>query len=329
MLGRQWEDAMRSLFRAFLVTLAALTVTPAGAVEKLRVGKAVPFAWTFSPIEVGIEADIFSKQGVELEVSGFAGDAKLQQAITADSVDIGIGSGPGMAFMAKGVPAKAVFAMAGAPRNIAVMVGYNTPIKTVDDLKGKKIGVTTVGSLTDWVGKRINLEKGWKTDGLTTVPVGGFGPARAVVKTGQIDGYIGALEVGYVLEEAKEWRILVNATQFVQDFITHVFFVRENVIKDRPQAVRAFLQGWVNTIAYMKKNKDKTVEITAKAIKVAPSAISRAYDDQIGIFNETGAFDPKAVAVLKKSFIEMGLLKDEPPDSALFTTQFLPMKANM
>ena len=39
--------------------------------------------------------------------------------------------------------------------------------------------------------------------------------------------------------------------------------------------------------------------------------------------------DPKAVAMLKKSFIEMGLLKEIPDDKTLFTTQFLPVKADM
>jgi ABC-type nitrate/sulfonate/bicarbonate transport system substrate-binding protein len=105
--------------------------------------------------------------------------------------------------------------------------------------------------------------------------------------------------------------------------------VRENAIKERPQAVRAFLQGWANTIAFMRANKDKAVEITAKVVKLSPSVASRAYDDQIGIFNIDGNFDPKAVAMLKKSFIEMGLLKEEPADSQLFTTQFLPVKPSL
>jgi len=47
--------------------------------------------------------------GLDIEESASAGDAKLQQLLTAGSVDIGIGSGPGMAFSVKGVPAKAVF----------------------------------------------------------------------------------------------------------------------------------------------------------------------------------------------------------------------------
>jgi len=320
---------LRAVSSAAAAILALALVAPAGAAEKLRVGKAVAFAWTFTPLDVGIQMGIFAKHGIEVEASAFNGDAKLQQGLTSDSVDIGIGSGPGMAFMVKGVPAKAVGVMAGVPRNMAVMVGYDSPIKTVDDLKGKKLGVTTVGSLTDWIGKRIGTQKGWGPAGITTVPVGGMPPARAAIKTNQIDGYIGALEVGISLEEAKEWRVITSATPFVDHFITHVFFVREDVIAKRPQAVKAFLQGWQDTIAFMKANKVKTVEITSKVIQVAPSVIERAYDQQIGIFSDDLSFDPRAVAVLKESFIEMGLLKDIPEDKAMFTTQFLPVKAGL
>jgi ABC-type nitrate/sulfonate/bicarbonate transport system substrate-binding protein len=306
-----------------------LLVAPAHATEKLRVGKAVAFAWTFTPLDVGIQTGIFAKHGLEIEASDATGDAKLQQALTADSLDVGIGSGPGMAFMAKGVPAKAVAAMAGVPRNMAVMVGYNSTAKAVDDLKGRKLGVTTVGSLTDWIGKRINALKGWGPEGITTVPIGGMPPARAAIKTGQIDGYIGALETGYALEEAKEWRVITTATPFVDDFITHVIFVREDVIAKRPEAVRAFLKGWFETIAFMKANKDKSVEITSKVLNLSPTVISRAYDEQIPIFSTDGTFDPKAVAALKQSFIEMGLLKEIPDDKVMFTTQFVPVKTGM
>jgi hypothetical protein len=40
-------------------------------------------------------------------------------------------------------------------------------------------------------------------------------------------------------------------------------------------------------------------------------------------------FDPRALAVLKQSFVEMGLLKEIPPDNVMFTTEFVPVKAGM
>ena len=306
---------MRAYFRAFPIGLMALAVlsAPAGAAETLRVGKAVPFAWTFTPLDVGIETGQFAKQGLTVEPSAFGGDAKLQQAMAADGIDIGIGSGPGMAFTAKGAPVKAVAAMAGIPTNMALMVNYNSAIKSVDDLKGKRIGVL----------------KGWGPKGIDIVAIGGMEPARAAMKINQIDGYISSLESGYALEEAKEWRVITTATPFVDHFITHVFFAREELIEKRPQAIRAFLQGWFNTIAFMKANKAKTVDITAKVINLSPAVIGRAYDEEVGIFSDDGVFDPKAVAALKQSFIEMGLLKEIPDDKVMFTTRFVPVKAGM
>jgi NitT/TauT family transport system substrate-binding protein len=309
-----------------MLLLAAL-VAPASANEQLRVAKVVPFAWTFTPLDIGMQTGIFAKHGLDIEASSSAGDAKLQQLLTAGSVDIGIGSGPGMAFAVKGVPAKAVAAMYGLPRNMALMVGYDSDLKTIDDLKGRKLGVTTVGSLTEWIGKRVNAKEGWGDNGIVTVPIGGMPPARAAIKTHQIDGYIGALETGYALEEAKEWRVITSATPFVDHFITHVIFARDELIEKHPELVRAFLQGWFETIAFMKSNKAKSVEISAKVIDVSPAVAARVYDEQLSSFSTDGTFDAQAVAVLKSSFIDMGLLKEVPDDKVLFTTQFVPVKA--
>jgi NitT/TauT family transport system substrate-binding protein len=314
-----------SLICAALFLIGAVTA-PANAAEKLRVAKVVPFAWTFTPLDVGIQTGIFAKHGLDIEASASAGDAKLQQLLTSGSIDIGIGSGPGMAFTVKGVPAHAVAAMYGAPRNMAVMVGYDSPVRTVEDLRGKKLGCTTVGSLTAWIGQRINKKESWSKDGIVVVPIGGMPPARAAIKTHQIDGYIGALETGYMLEAAKEWRVITAATPFVDHFITHVIFARDEVIAKHPEQVRAFLQGWFETIAFMKAHKDKAVEISGKVINLDPPVASRVYDEQIGGFSTDGTFDPQAVATLKESFIQMGLLKEVPDDKALFTTQFVPVK---
>jgi NitT/TauT family transport system substrate-binding protein len=330
-----WEEAMRRFLRAWLTCGAVLLLAapiapaPARAAEMLRVAKVVPFAWTFTPLDIGMQAGIFGKHGLNIDESASAGDAKLQQLLTAGSIDIGIGSGPGMAFTVKGVPAKAVAAMYGAPRNMAVSVGYDSDIKTVDDLKGKKIGVTTVGSLTAWIADRISAKKGWDDHGIIVVPIGGMPPARAAIKTHQIDGYIGGVETGYQLEEAKEWRVITTATPFVDHFITHVIFARDELIEKHPELVRAFLDGWFETIAFMKANKDKSVEISAKVIDVSPSIAARAYDEEMPYFSTDGTFDPQAVATLKQSFIDMGLLKEIPADKDLFTTQFVPVKIGM
>src|SRR5580693_10244662 len=114
--GRHGRTTMRRYFRAgvasglmsiaVLLTWLVTWLAPAHAAQKLRVAKVVPFAWAFTPLDIGIQTGIFTEHGLDIEVSASSGDAKLQQLLVSDSVDMGIGSGPGMAFSAKGVPAK-------------------------------------------------------------------------------------------------------------------------------------------------------------------------------------------------------------------------------
>ena len=72
------------------------------------------------------EVGIFRKHGLDLEISSFGGEAKLQQGMAADSVDIALSSGPGLAFIVKGSPIKGIAAMAGPPLLFALMVRATT-----------------------------------------------------------------------------------------------------------------------------------------------------------------------------------------------------------
>jgi NitT/TauT family transport system substrate-binding protein len=320
------EDVMKLPARALLVLAAAAFASAAPAADNIRVGKAVPFAWTFTPIDVGIATGIFAKHGLDLTVTGFAGDARLQQGLVSDSIDFGLGSGPGMGFLAKGVPAKAVAAMAGAPMNMSLVVNYDSPIKTLDDIKNKKIGITTVGSLTDWLLKRLVADRKWAPNDVTAVTVGGLEPTKAALKTGQIDGVVIALELGYALEAAKEWRVVAPLALFAPDFHTHVIYARDELIAKKPELVERFLQSWFATIAFMRANKARTVDITAKVINLDSAVVSRVYDEQIKMFTADGRFDPKALVVIRQSLVEMGILQQVPEDSVMFTTRFLPVK---
>ena len=75
----------------------------AGAETTLRVGKAQPKQFAFVPADIGVEAGIFKKHGVDVEISSFGGDAKMMQALAAGSIDIALGGGPAFATIVKGV----------------------------------------------------------------------------------------------------------------------------------------------------------------------------------------------------------------------------------
>src|SRR5579864_3888925 len=118
----------------FVLAMAA----QAFAADQVTVGKSQGFIWDFLPADVGIASGIFAKYGLDIKISALGGDSKVQQAMAAGSIDFGLG----MAFAAKGSPALAIAAIEGAPRDICVIVGADSPIRTIADLKGKIVTVS-------------------------------------------------------------------------------------------------------------------------------------------------------------------------------------------
>src|SRR5271169_2049750 len=106
---KAFMSAMEHTSRYSTVLLVAtVTLIGAGAAranEQVHVGKAQGTAWTFLPVDIGIAQGFFAKQGLDIDSADLGGDAKVQQALAANSIDIGLGSGPGLAFVAKGSPA--------------------------------------------------------------------------------------------------------------------------------------------------------------------------------------------------------------------------------
>ena len=230
----------------------------AKADEPLRVGKAVPEAFSFVPLDIGIQEGIFKKNGLDVQASAFAGDAKLQQAMAADSIDVALGSGPGMAFIAKGSPVKAIAAMAGPPLLLAIVVRPDGP-KTVADLKGKKVSVSTLGSLTAWLVSQTSRRQGWGPKGIEIEPMGAMPGQIAALKRGDIDGIIMDIGNAFDLEKKGEGRILVRFGD-IKDFIIHVIYATNKAIANRPNDLRNFVKGWFETIAFMRTPQGRNRE---------------------------------------------------------------------
>jgi NitT/TauT family transport system substrate-binding protein len=303
----------------------ALTTT-APAAELLRVGNAGRESFSFTPANIGQEAGIFAKHGLNLEIAGFGGDAKLQQAMAADAVDIGLGSGPGMAFIAKGSPVKGIAAMAGPPLLFTVVVRSDGSVKTVADLKGRKVAISTVGSATNWLMSEVSRQQGWGYDGFVQVPIGENGARIAALKSGAVDACV--VEIGSALNfvDRGDGRILMRFGGVAKDFLMHVIFATDKVIAQKPDTLRSFLAGWFETIAFMRANKARSVEIAMKATGTDEKTTSGIYDELMPMFTDDGHFDPKALAVLSRSFVEMKTLPSEPDMSKLYTEAFLPKK---
>jgi len=317
---------MKRAAAAALFAAAALGVgiAPAGA-EKLRVGKVVAQNFGFVPLNVGAAKGFFQDEGIEIEEFDFGGGAKQQQALIAGSIDIAIGGGTDLAFVQKGSPALGIAAITASPAFMGYIAGDAMAGKSMDDLKGRKIGVTTAGSLSRWLVDQLNQAKGWGADGAVPVAIGGeLSTELAALKTHAVDAFVDAPAIGYQLETEQAGRLMFICSDYISDLEVFVIYAANPLIQQNPDAVRRFLKGWFEAVGYMRGHKDETVEIARKITGFSKPVEEREYDLLMPHFSTDGRFDQKALAALARSFVDLKTL-DQPPDMAkLYTEKFLP-----
>ena len=311
---------------ALAVAMFAGSTAPVRAADKLHVGKAINVLWIYTVLDVGVEKGIFAKYNLDIEISVLPGDAKFSQALISKSIDIGLAGGTSMPLSLKGSPAIAVAAYAGAPRNFSVIVAADSPIKTVADLKGRTLATATSGSVPQWLIKRLSMSQGWGVDGIHTTTTGGFEASLSATLTHAVDGFMGATEAGLQLEQEKRGRVVTNMEKYVPKLVTQVVTTRTDFVAEHPELVDRFLKGLFASVAYVKSHKAESTAIATTVLHQSPTVMDRTYDAEKSMLSDDGTFDPAAMKVLKESFVEMGILDQQPPDDKILTTKFLPVK---
>ena len=320
------RPSRRALLGAGLASATVFAAPRAFAADKIRVAKAISSSFPFAGVDLGLQIGTWASEGLDVEISTFQGDGRMQQAFAANSIEFGVGSGPGMGYAAKGVPARAVAALAAEPRNMALVVTNNSTVKTLDDLKGKRIGVTTAGALTDWLARRLSASKGWGGDGVEVVPLGDMRSRLAAMRSGELQASVNSIEEGLNLQANGEGKVLATFGDAVPDFHTHVIFAHDNVIQKNPDLVKRFLRAWFRTAAYMRDNRAATVASVAKTMNLPEKVIDAAYEDEIRMLSQDGAFSRKAIEVIRSSLKDLGIIDTAPEAAKMYAPGFAAMK---
>lgn len=303
----------------------AATASPVCAQTKFVVGKANAVADTNIPVNIGDRLGIFKKRGLDLQIVDFQGGAKLVQGMIAGDIDIGVGAGVEMAFIARGTPMLAICESASAMSSFAIGVPWDSPLQSLKELKGKKVGVSSAGSLTDWLAKQLTLKEGWGPDGIIIAPIGSNPTTSAAAfRAHLIDAYVGGTATFLRMAESQSGRILAPVSSYMGAVAAGTLFASKRAMDSHPDGVRAFVAGWIETIAYIRAHKDEAVKLSAAVTNFSEGVMSKSYDITIGMYTKDCRFDPQSLATLKQSFIDLNLL-DEPPDmSKLYTEAYLP-----
>ena len=204
-----------------------------------------------------------------------------------------------------------------------MLVATKANIKTVDDLKGKRIGVSTMGSLTYWLALQLTRQQGWGDNGYQIIPMGSIQAEAAGFVSGNLDAAVASLEGGLNLAAKGQGRLLTSFGDRVGPFLVHVFFATDAVMTKNPDALRRYLQAWFETVAFVKTHRDETIRITRDVTRLDPASADKVYDVIAPTLADNGHFDPKAVEVVLQSLVDLGQIETLPDPKSLYTEAFL------
>jgi NitT/TauT family transport system substrate-binding protein len=311
---------------AFVIVLASACLPSIASAETtLTVGKAAPNADPVIPVNVGEKLGIFKKHGLDLKIIDFTGGSKMSTAMAANSIDIGDGAGTEMALVAKGVPMTAICESSGPIPFIGIGVPVDSPIHSIEQLKGKKIGYSSAGSLTDWLTKELERSQGWEPKSVTGVSIGnGASSIIAAFRDNLIDADVAVTSLFLSMEENKTGRLLFPVSKYEGNLASGALYASNNLIKTNPDAVRAFVAAWIETVDYIRMHKAEAVKIESGITGFSENVMAKDYDLTIGMFSKACEFDPESLATLKRSFVDLKLLDSQPDMSKLYTEEFLP-----
>ena len=299
---------------------------PSGAetTTKLTVAK-VANDFALMMVDYGNKLGTFRNNGLDVTVAEIT-QAKMIQAVVAGSIDMALGSGAVLAFRPKGAPLMGVAALSGPPSILVLIVRADGAITALDQLRGRVVAVSNLGSLTDWAVSQIARHQNWAPSDITRASVGDTMARVAALKVGNVDAAVLDIATALELEHRGQAKILVNFGDLITNFQNQIIYASDALIKTNPGAVTSFNRGWFETIDYARAHKSETAAFAAQDLGVSASVADSVYDKLMpaGFFSTDGRFDRAALDSMSKGFVEMKLTDRELDLSQYVTERFLP-----
>jgi len=326
---------MKRIARYLLAVVAAslLAAPSVTFAQKIKVGY-----WT-SGVSLGFGATLESmkfleKQGLDVEYIKFADVNAPTRAIVSGAIDVAFGaSGAGaLNIAADGVPIKIILATQIAEVRFAVL--ESSPIRSLAEFKGKKIGMSPPGSATHAIAVAL-LEGNYGLKPADYLVVSGNEPrlaqflAQGEVQASALRGMTvaqisGEIKVRVLGNYVDEWKKLTksSAAPVIGMGIVHSDYLAKN-----PEAVVKFVIGMKEATDWGANNNERVAEILQKAANMKPDD-AKAYASLWSATYVT-SMEPADVAMMKKMaeiFRAAGSIKGTVPDSAFATEPYAKAK---
>ena len=268
----------------------------------------------YLPLTVAEQLGYFKDEGLQVEISDFAGGAKALQALVGGSADVVSGAYEHTILMqAKNQPIVAFVLQGRAPQIVLAVNNKTMPnYKGIADLKGKKIGVTAPGSSTSIMASFVLAKAGLKPTDVSFIGVGAASGALSAIRSGQIDAIANLDPVIAMLEQKNEIKAVAD-TRTLKD-TNEVFggpmpaatlYASEAFVKKYPNTTQALANAMVRALRFIQK--------------AGPSDIIKAVPESYLLGDR--ALYIAAFLKVREAISPDGIMPDAGPATALKTLQ--------
>jgi NitT/TauT family transport system substrate-binding protein len=273
---RRTARSLRFLAAALALACAAPAAFAAGT---LKIGTVI---WIgYGPYYVAEALDLFKKSGVKVELQVFTDPALIPPAIESGAVAGGMVTyDQVIGVVAKGSTQRVVMPIDYSNGGDAIVT--STSLTKVADLKGKKVAFNPL-SPSDFL-----LSYALKTAGLTEKDIEPVNMTPEAIPAALASGsllagvtYEPSVSQVVGMEDGKKFHVLYS-TKNAPGLITDVLVFKKEYIKSNPKDVRALIQGYIDGLAYMKKNPDDAAKIIGKALGISAAEVKEQLS---GVYN--------------------------------------------
>ena len=245
-----------------LASFAMPSLWAQSKLEKTKVSIAVggKAAFYYLPLTIAEQLGYFKAEGLEVEISDFAGGSRALQAVVGGSADVVSGAYEHtINLQSKGQKFQAFVLQGRAP---AISMGISPKTipnyKSLADLKGKKIGISAPGSSTNMVANLILSRAGLKAADVSFIGVGTAAGALSAFRSGQIDAMCNVDPVMTMLEQKNEVRIIADtrtlkgtADVFGGVMPAGCLYAPVEFIEKNPNTVQALTNAMVHSLKWL------------------------------------------------------------------------------
>ena len=318
------------LHHAIIIGLAfaGLAAAPARATE-IAVGN-FGVAANGMPFAVALEKGYFKDEGINVTgIIPSAGGGTSLRNMLAGGVPYGeVNPGVVIAAIQEGADLKIISDNALTVAEFVWAVKPASPIQSIKDFKGKKIGYTNPQSTSQALAQMLLKVAGLKPDDAELVRTGGFGEGIAALETGLID-VAPILEPLWSIHKAK-YRAVATATEVLPPLDNVVGVTTANMAATQGNFIRAVIRARRKAVEFMNQNPDLAGDMVAKHYNIDPAAARNAVRNLTasrtnGIpYWGSGQIHMEGLKRMIELQRGLGAIKGEVDYSKVIDTQFLP-----